>query len=148
MSGFFDKMLGRGGETDKGSSAKAKDRLKMVLTHDRIKISPEKMNEMKAEIIAVITRYLPSLDPESVDIALDQSGRHNNKLVAEIPFASERETASLYDDDDDGNDDLLAAQDSYENSPLYITDDEATAENFKLLDDVLPEPDDIDEKND
>jgi len=103
MTGFFDRMLGKNSNPNKGSGATAKDRLKMVLTHDRIKVSPEKMKEMKAEIIAIIAKYIPEIDPDSVDIALEQSDRYQNKLVAEIPFTKERGTAPL---DIDGNDDI------------------------------------------
>lgn len=103
MTGFLDRMLGKNNNPDKGSGATAKDRLKMVLTHDRIKVSPEKMKELKAEIIAIIAKYIPEIDPDSVDIALEQSDRFQNKLVAEIPFTKERGTAPQ---DIDGNDDL------------------------------------------
>lgn len=103
MGGFFDKMLGRNNPPNKGSSATAKDRLKMVLTHDRIKVTPEKMKEMQAEIIAVIAKYVPEIDPDSVEIAIDQSDRYQNKLVAEIPFTQERGQPAV---DIDGNDDL------------------------------------------
>ena len=101
MTGFFDRMLGK--NANKGSGATAKDRLKMVLVHDRIKISPEKMAEMKAEIVAVIAKYLPDVDPESVGIAIEQSDRFQNKLVAEIPFIQGRERML---EDNDENDDL------------------------------------------
>jgi cell division topological specificity factor len=106
MTGFFDRMLGK--NANKGSGATAKDRLKMVLVHDRIKISPEKMAEMKAEIVAVIAKYLPDVDPESVGIALEQSDRFQNKLVAEIPFIQGRERVL---DDNDENDDLPRLED-------------------------------------
>lgn len=103
MTGFLDRMLGKNNNPNKGSGATAKDRLKMVLTHDRIKVSPEKMKELKAEIIAIIAKYIPEIDPDSVDIALEQSDRFQNKLVAEIPFTKERGTAHQKID---GNDDL------------------------------------------
>jgi cell division topological specificity factor len=106
MTGFFDRMLGK--NANKGSGATAKDRLKMVLVHDRIKISPEKMAEMKAEIVAVIAKYLPDVDPDSVGIALEQSDRFQNKLVAEIPFIQGRERVL---DDNDENDDLPRLED-------------------------------------
>lgn len=108
MTGFFDRMLGKNNNPEKGSSTTAKDRLKMVLTHDRIKVTPEKMKEMKAEIIAVIAKYVPEIDPDSVDIALDQSSRYQNKIVAEIPFTQERGATPV---DNDGNDDLIAVED-------------------------------------
>lgn len=103
--GFFDRMRGKNSNEVKGSSATAKDRLKMVLTHDRIKVSPEKMKQMKAEIIAIIAKYIPEIDADSVDIALEQSDRFQNKLVAEIPFTQERGKAPV---DNDGNDDLMS----------------------------------------
>lgn len=100
MTGFFDRMLGKNAN-NKGSSAAAKDRLKMVLVHDRIKISPEKMAEMKAEIVAVIAKYLPDVDPSSIGFDIAQSDRFQNKLVAEIPFVQGREQVIDYDENDD-----------------------------------------------
>jgi cell division topological specificity factor len=99
MTGFFDRMLGK--NPNKGSGATAKDRLKMVLVHDRIKISPEKMAEMKAEIVAVIAKYLPDVDPESIGFDIAQSDRFENKLVAEIPFVQGRERMIEQDENDD-----------------------------------------------
>lgn len=112
--GFFDRMRGKNNNSSQqGSSSTAKDRLKMVLTHDRIKVSPEKMKEMRSEIIAIITKYIPEIDTDSVEIALEQSDRYQNKLVAEIPFTKER---SRVPDDNDGNDDLSDFEDTSENS--------------------------------
>ena len=119
--GFFDRMRGKNNEPDKGSSVTAKDRLKMVLTHDRIKVSPEKMKDMKAEIIAVIAKYVPEIDPDSVDIALDQSSRYENKIVAEIPFTKER---GISPDDNDGNDDLNLDDVLNEDLELLTDDDD------------------------
>jgi cell division topological specificity factor len=102
MTGFFDRMLGRN-STNKGSSSTAKDRLKFVLLHERVNIAPEKMREMKAEIAAVIARYVPGIDPDTVDIAIEQSDRYDNKIVAEIPFTKTRGVPAV---DRDENDDL------------------------------------------
>jgi cell division topological specificity factor len=102
MTGFFDRMLGRN-NTPKGSSSTAKDRLKFVLLHERVNIAPEKMREMKAEIVAVIAKYVPGIDPDTVDIAIEQNDRYDNKLVAEIPFTKLRGRPAV---DNDENDDL------------------------------------------
>ncbi|MGJ3238355.1 MAG: cell division topological specificity factor MinE [Anaerolineae bacterium] len=122
---FFDRMLGKNNNPNKGSGATAKDRLKMVLTHDRIKVSPEKMREMQAEIIAVIARYIPEIDANSVDIAIEQSDRYQNKLVAEIPFTKERGAA--LDDDNDGNDDLIPTDEDKDEALLVLADEQDTA---------------------
>jgi cell division topological specificity factor len=86
MASFFDRMFGRNRQ---GSGAIAKDRLRFVLQYDRIDISPEKMEEMKREILAVISKYV-AIDSEKVDIALEQRDRDHSKIVAEIPFAKDR----------------------------------------------------------
>jgi cell division topological specificity factor len=91
MSDFFNRMLGRDSNEKKGSGATAKDRLKMVLTHDRIQVSPEKLNEMRAEIIAVIAKYVPEVEPESVEISIEQTDRFNNRIVAQIPISKSRQ---------------------------------------------------------
>jgi cell division topological specificity factor len=85
MVGFFERMLGRG--QNKGSSATAKERLQFILVHDRINLPPEKLQAMKAEILAVISKYV-SVDSENVDIALQQRDR-DSLIVAEIPFSQE-----------------------------------------------------------
>jgi cell division topological specificity factor len=86
MTGFFDRMLGRGG---KGSGLTAKERLQFILVHDRINLPPEQMEEMKREILAVISKYVP-VDSANVDIALQQRER-SSLVVAEIPLARRKE---------------------------------------------------------
>ncbi|NWF68227.1 MAG: cell division topological specificity factor MinE [Chloroflexi bacterium] len=81
MSGFLDRLLGRG----KGSGATAKQRLQFILVHDRINLSPERMEEMKREILAVISKYV-NVDDDHVDIALQQGNQRGSVLVAEVPF--------------------------------------------------------------
>lgn len=142
MSGFFDKMLGRSTPPDKGSSTTAKDRLKMVLTHDRMRVAPEKMRAMQAEIIAVIAKYIPEIDLDSVEIAIDQADRYQNKLIAEIPFTQDRLAPPI---DHDGNDDLdMTLTESDDDSAMLAALDE-TAQNPALHVDDEPshdEPDD------
>jgi cell division topological specificity factor len=86
MANLFDKMFGR---TPKGSGSIAKDRLQVVLIHDRFNLPPEKLREMKEEILAVISKYV-AVDRESVDIALEQRDRSSSKIRAEIPFSANR----------------------------------------------------------
>jgi cell division topological specificity factor len=83
MAGFFDRMRGRG--SGRGSGATAKERLQFILVHDRINLPPERLQAMKAEILAVISKYV-SVDSENVDIALQQRER-DSLIVAEIPFS-------------------------------------------------------------
>lgn len=87
MSGFFDRFLNRGKE--QSSAKSAKERLQFVLIHDRINLPPERLQQMKEEILAVISKYV-DVAAEDVDIALEQRERNRNMLIAEIPFSKSR----------------------------------------------------------
>lgn len=80
MATFFERLMGR-----KATSAEdAKERLKLVLIHDRTDISPTMMQKMKDELIQVISRYI-EIDPTAVNISMAQEGREQ-RLVADIPL--------------------------------------------------------------
>lgn len=85
MTSLLNRLFGR---SRRGSGATAKDRLRFVLQHDRINLPPERAEEMKKEILAVIVKYL-AVDQERVEIALEQRDRLHSKLVAEIPIVSD-----------------------------------------------------------
>ena len=87
MTSLLNRLFGR---AKKGSGATAKNRLHFVLQHDRINLPPQRMEEMKREILAVIVKYLV-VDQDRVEIALEQRDRAHSKLVAEIPFAKEKQ---------------------------------------------------------
>ena len=91
--GIFKTLFGR---RKQGSGATAKDRLRFVLQHDRIHLPPERMEEMKREILAVIVKYLV-VDQDRVEIDLEQRDRRQSKLVAEIPFSGQQPAHSAPD---------------------------------------------------
>jgi cell division topological specificity factor len=78
--GFLDRILGRPGQS---SSQVAKERLTLVLVHDRVSISAATLQQMKDELITVISRYV-EIAPEGVEVNFTQSKRES-RLVAEIP---------------------------------------------------------------
>jgi cell division topological specificity factor len=78
--GFLDRILGREKQT---SSQIAKERLTLVLVHDRVSISAGTLQEMKDELITVISRYV-EIAPEGVEVTFTQSKREG-RLVADIP---------------------------------------------------------------
>ncbi|MCY4144848.1 MAG: cell division topological specificity factor MinE [Chloroflexi bacterium] len=84
------------GRRRQGSGATAKNRLRFVLQHDRIHLPPERMEEMKREILAVIAKYLV-VDQDRVEIDLEQRDRRQSKLVAEVPFSGQQPAASASD---------------------------------------------------
>ncbi len=80
MSTFFDRILGR----EKRSAKQAKDRLKLVLIHDRIDMNPGTLETLKDELIDVISRHV-DIDPDAVQIEMTQDGRQQ-RLIADIPI--------------------------------------------------------------
>ncbi len=65
-----------------------KQRLKLVLSYDRAKLTPGKMEELKSELLSVIAKYFPS-DAEDYDVRFEQQG-DRMVLVANLPIKSER----------------------------------------------------------
>jgi cell division topological specificity factor len=68
------------------SGSVAKQRLQMVLIHDRSEVSPGLLEQIKDDIIAVIAQRL-TIDPDNVEVNLTQTARES-RLVAEIPLIS------------------------------------------------------------
>ena len=68
------------------SSAVAKTRLQMVLTHDRADIPPGLIELIKDDIIKVLADRL-AIDREAVIVNLTQSASES-RLVAEVPLQS------------------------------------------------------------
>jgi cell division topological specificity factor len=70
------------------SGAVAKNRLQMVLIHDRSNVTPGLLEQIKDDIIGVIAQRL-EIDPENVVVNLAHTA-HESRLVAEIPLANGR----------------------------------------------------------
>lgn len=80
---FWDRLFGR----QPASGSVAKDRLQLVLVHDRSELmglTPELMEQMRDELIAVLSKYV-DIDREEMDISVSQ-GREQSRLVANIPL--------------------------------------------------------------
>ena len=80
MGTFIDRILGR----DKNSAKQAKERLKLVLIHDRTDLNPGTLENLKDELIEVISRHV-YIDPAAVRIEMNQDGRQQ-RLIADIPL--------------------------------------------------------------
>lgn len=81
----------------KSSGNVAKDRLKLVLVSDRANCSPEIMEQMKNDIITVISKYV-EIDIEGLDIKITQTESEGNNgavpaLFANIPIKDLRHTS-------------------------------------------------------
>lgn len=82
---FFDRLLGR---TGSNSGNVAKNRLQLVLVHDRVDLSPGKMDQLKDDLIQVISKYV-EIDQDGIDIAFTNSNRQS-RLTAQIPVVNVR----------------------------------------------------------
>jgi len=80
MGSFFDQLFGR----EKKSANQAKERLRLVLIHDRTDLTPGALDMMKDELISVISRYV-QIDSAAMQIGVEQRGREQ-RLVADIPL--------------------------------------------------------------
>ena len=78
----------------KPSSTKdvAKDRLKLVLVHDRVNVSPRYLELVKNDMIGVISNYM-EIDEDGIDITVSKGNGTTTKLVANIPIKGTRGSA-------------------------------------------------------
>jgi cell division topological specificity factor len=80
MTDFLDRIFGR----NRKSANQAKDRLHLVLIHDRTNLTNSALEDLKDELIGVISRHI-DIDPSSVNIEMNQEGRQQ-RLIADIPI--------------------------------------------------------------
>jgi cell division topological specificity factor len=66
------------------SAKQAKDRLKLVLIHDRTNLTPDILEKLKVELLEVISRHV-AINSSAVKIKVTQNGREQ-RLVADIPL--------------------------------------------------------------
>jgi cell division topological specificity factor len=68
------------------SANSAKERLQLVLIHDRTDLTPTELESLKDDLIETISRHI-EIDPSAVTINVAQDGR-SQRLVADIPLRS------------------------------------------------------------
>jgi cell division topological specificity factor len=82
---IFNKMFGR---DNVSSKQVAKERLRLVLVHDRANVSPQLLETLKEELIKVISKYT-EIDNNSLEVSVNSS-EHSVVLVANIPIRVRR----------------------------------------------------------
>jgi cell division topological specificity factor len=70
----------------KKSASSAKERLQLVLVHDRTDLTSAQLESLKDDLIKAISQYI-EIDPDAVRIELERDGR-SQRLVADIPLRS------------------------------------------------------------
>lgn len=84
-------------KSDNNSKNVAKERLKLVLIHDRANMSPHFLEMVKGDIIRVISDYM-EIDEEGLDVQFTRTRRDSDNapipaLVANIPILKMKEKA-------------------------------------------------------
>ncbi|AFQ46014.1 cell division topological specificity factor MinE [Desulfosporosinus meridiei] len=80
MLEFISRMLGR---ESASSKSVAKERLRLVLVHDRASISPAMLNKLREDLVKVISNYM-EIDEAALEFNLCQDDREV-ALIANIP---------------------------------------------------------------
>jgi len=84
MASLIGRLLGKSST----SAGQAKERLHLVLVHDRTDLSPENLKSLKDRLIQVISEYVEINDAET-EIQIQGQGREQT-LIANIPLKSPR----------------------------------------------------------
>lgn len=71
----------------KSSGEVAKDRLKFLLVSDRANCSPEMMEMIKNDIIAVISKYM-DIDAQGLDVQITETDADDNSGAVPVLFAN------------------------------------------------------------
>ena len=77
---IINKLLGR----QQASASTARERLQLVLAHDRCDLSPELLDQMRREILEVVAKYV-EIDIEEGAVSLETEDRMT-ALVANLPI--------------------------------------------------------------
>jgi cell division topological specificity factor len=79
MIEFLRRLFGQ-----QGSSATAKERLRLVLMTDHLELAPEMIDTMKRELVDVISRYV-EVDRDRIEVSFERQDR-TLAMLANIPI--------------------------------------------------------------
>ncbi len=80
---MLDLIMKLFGKESSGSKNIAKERLRLVLVHDRVNVSPQFMETLKDDMIKVISNYM-EINEREMEVNLTTS-KSSVALVANIP---------------------------------------------------------------
>ncbi len=87
MTSLFDRIFGKPEKTVK---AVAKDRLRLVLMHDRADIPGPMLEALRKDLMAVLSKYV-EIDEDHLDVGIERDA-NEVALVANIPIRRVRST--------------------------------------------------------
>ena len=129
---FIQRLLGR----EKPSGALARERLQLVLAHDRSDLNPELLEQMRREILEVVQKYV-EIDLESGDVSLE-TGDRVTALVANLPIRRARPLAIPRTEDAETPDGLVGHGENGASAGQQTEPDGVDAEKAAVADPGLP----------
>jgi cell division topological specificity factor len=87
---FIARIFNRDGVASKNI---AKERLRLVLVHDRANVSPQLLQALKEDLIKVISNYMV-IDEDALEVSLENS-EDQVALIANIPIKSMKRQANV-----------------------------------------------------
>ena len=111
---MFMQLIGRLFNRNRETSSRSavKQRLQLVIAHDRAALSPATIESMQKDILAVVSRYV-EIDTDKLNFALKSSDRMTS-LTADLPIRRIRKTpldsdstSTIEDDQTSGDDEVL-----------------------------------------
>jgi cell division topological specificity factor len=95
MLDILHKMFGR---ESSGSKDIAKERLRLVLVHDRVNVSPQFIEMLKEDIVGTISQYM-EIDEKSMEVTLSSSNS-SVALIANIPVRRMKRGVNVHQDNE------------------------------------------------
>ncbi len=84
MRSLFQRLHDALGTSQKSSKDDAKQRLKFLLIHDQVDLTPAQLDQMKNEILEVITKYVEIEQGDDVEFKLNRE-EGCISLVSSVP---------------------------------------------------------------
>ncbi|MGI6082363.1 MAG: cell division topological specificity factor MinE [Limnochordia bacterium] len=88
MLDFLARLFGR----EEPSGKQAKERLRLVLVHDRASISPHLLDMLRVDLIEVLSKYV-EIDEDALEVNLEKDS-DAMALVANIPIRGMKSSAA------------------------------------------------------
>lgn len=87
ISGFLSKFFGKEQESELTKTV-AKERLRLVLVHDRLDVSETVMENLREDLISTIGKYM-EIDQSALEVSLSRE-EGGVALIANIPVLNVR----------------------------------------------------------
>jgi cell division topological specificity factor len=93
LNNWIERIFGRNEGNNPNSRDRVKQRLQLILAHDRVALTPQMLDEMRREIMAVVSKYV-EIDCDSMEISLETDQRAT-VMIANLPIRAIKECEEI-----------------------------------------------------